>query len=94
MELTDSALLHTILEFNEPRQRRKASPRLPMLRADIRPVYTPPAAKSLGKRNCRCGVCGDCKENARWERVFQAKFADPNYYGGLRVWNASPLVSC
>ena len=65
-----------------------------MLRADERPAYSAPAAKSNGKRNCRCGHCGDCIENARWERVFQAKFADPDYYGGLRVWNASPLISC
>jgi hypothetical protein len=28
---------------------------------------------------CRCGVCPACLDNARWERIFQQKFADPAY---------------
>ncbi|MEI9977236.1 MAG: hypothetical protein WDO73_37390 [Ignavibacteriota bacterium] len=31
-------------------------------------------------RRCKCGVCRTCLENARWESVFQKKFADPYYY--------------
>ena len=29
---------------------------------------------------CTCGRCRSCADNARWEAVFQRKFADPHYY--------------
>jgi hypothetical protein len=29
---------------------------------------------------CRCGSCRSCQENARWERIYNEKFADPTYY--------------
>jgi hypothetical protein len=32
------------------------------------------------RRHCQCGRCRACVENARWERIFAEKFADPNYY--------------
>jgi hypothetical protein len=35
-------------------------------------------AKAAGR--CRCGACDHCAENARWERIFEQKFADPDYY--------------
>jgi hypothetical protein len=31
------------------------------------------------KPRCLCGSCSTCQD-ARWERVFQEKFADPDYY--------------
>ena len=31
-------------------------------------------------RRCACGTCRTCLDNARWESVFQKKFADPYYY--------------
>jgi hypothetical protein len=31
-------------------------------------------------RRCTCGKCRTCIDNARWESVFQQKFADPFYY--------------
>jgi hypothetical protein len=31
-------------------------------------------------RRCACGKCRACIDNARWESVFQQKFADPFYY--------------
>ncbi len=33
----------------------------------------------LPKPLCPCGSCTTCRD-ARWERVFQEKFADPDYY--------------
>lgn len=42
------------------------------------PVYAAPAAKTL-RRRCTCGTCRSCLDNSRWERIFQEKFADPNY---------------
>ena len=32
------------------------------------------------RRPCKCGKCRTCLDNARWESVFQRKFADPFYY--------------
>src|SRR5690349_4077371 len=29
---------------------------------------------------CRCGQCPPCMDNAKWERIFNEKFADPLYY--------------
>jgi len=37
-------------------------------------------AKRSKLRRCACGKCRTCLDNARWESVFQRKFADPNYY--------------
>ena len=31
-------------------------------------------------RPCSCGKCARCVENARWDRIFNEKFADPDYY--------------
>lgn len=93
MELCDIATIRAFLEVNRPGRRKRSSARLPVIRPNTPAVYCAPAAKSNGKRNCRCGQCGDCLENARWERVYQAKFADPDYYGGLRMRNMSPINS-
>jgi hypothetical protein len=32
-------------------------------------------------RRCECGICARCRDNARWEIIFNEKFADPAYYG-------------
>jgi len=43
---------------------------------------------------CQCGQCRNCQENARWERIFQEKFANADYYHHeIRVRYASPLSS-
>lgn len=43
---------------------------------------------------CTCGQCRNCLENARWERIFQEKFANSDYYNHeIRVHYASPLSS-
>lgn len=43
------------------------------------------------RRTCRCGLCRACRENARWERVYNEKYADAGYYIGLRLSCRSPL---
>lgn len=60
---------------------------------DPRPSARKPAAARGRSRRCECGHCRQCLENARWERIFQEKFADPNYYAGLVVRTASPVTS-
>jgi DNA-binding NarL/FixJ family response regulator len=44
------------------------------------PVAAPYTTPSKGRRNCACGLCPKCRDNARWEQIFQQKFADPTYY--------------
>jgi len=59
----------------------------------------PPAPKRLVKPRrtagrCACGQCRTCVENARWERIFQEKFANSDYYNHeIRIHYASPLSS-
>jgi hypothetical protein len=44
-------------------------------------VYTAPVGQlKKTSRRCRCGSCPTCQDGARWERIFQEKFADPDYY--------------
>jgi hypothetical protein len=52
------------------------------------PIHLP---KRLKISRCRCGVCHTCSEEARWDRVFQEKFADPTYYGDRPPRFSSPL---
>ena len=44
------------------------------------------------RRACGCGSCRACIDNARWERIFNEKFVDVEYYGGLRLSRVSPLA--
>jgi hypothetical protein len=49
-------------------------------------------SRSKGRqRPCQCRLCRACVSNARWERVFNEKFADVEYYGGMRLSHRSPL---
>jgi hypothetical protein len=50
------------------------------------------AAKRVHPR-CQCGSCRQCLDDAKWERIFAEKFADPTYYTRLVVRAASPLAS-
>ena len=51
--------------------------------------YEPPRHVT---RRCKCGTCSVCKDNARWERIFNEKFRDPSYYDrGLAIHYGSPL---
>lgn len=67
----------------------------PVARARRAKRYVPAQPVRLPEpslRCCRCGVCRVCQDNARWERVFREKFADLEYYSGLRVSQRSPLA--
>jgi len=50
-------------------------------------------ASQVQKVRCTCGHCRACLDNARWERIFAEKFADPNYYRRHTVSCSSPLTS-
>ncbi len=46
-----------------------------------------------GRRvRCTCGGCAQCLDNAKWDRIFNEKFADPTYYGALQVRHNSTLA--
>ena len=44
------------------------------------------------RQACRCNQCAACIDDARWERIFQAKFADPFYYNRDQARNSSPII--
>jgi hypothetical protein len=50
--------------------------------------------KKNGKSKTRCGCrnCAVCQDEARWERIFQEKFADKSYYQQNQARGASPLA--
>jgi hypothetical protein len=55
---------------------------------------TPSAPAHRRRRvRCQCGQCRQCLDDARWDRIFAEKFADPNYYTRRGVWGTSPLAS-
>ena len=43
-------------------------------------------------RPCTCGACPRCQDNARWNRIFDEKFADPSYYGRVSIRHNSSLA--
>lgn len=45
----------------------------------------------LRRRHCECGQCGWCRDNLRWDRIYNEKFADPAYYGHLVLRQNSTL---
>ena len=54
-------------------------------------VVTAPRVSKAKSRRCNCGKCAPCIDNARWERIFNEKFADPSYYTRDRFRCSSPL---
>lgn len=82
MELCDQNLIKQLMAKSpRPRMRRATPP-------DESP---PPQTKRRLARRCRCGQCTTCLDNARWELIFQEKFADPHYYAPRPVRHTSAL---
>jgi len=79
-------------ECDAPPEPRKAAVPAP---PRVDPVPQAQAAKPRrASGRCRCGQCRNCQENARWERIFQEKFANSDYYHhDIRIRYASPLSS-
>ena len=64
----------------------------PVCRRRGAPDSVRPANRNRRMR-CKCGRCPQCLDDARWERIFAEKFADPDYYARRLTWIASPLTS-
>jgi hypothetical protein len=92
MELTDERQIAILLASSPLLERRKV-PRMSRKRANSRLACTPPEQQT-SRIPCRCGTCAECRENLRWERIFQAKFADPDYYVRPVIRCGSPLNEC
>jgi hypothetical protein len=55
-------------------------------------VANPKPVRVIKTPGCVRGcTCRRCSENARWERIFQEKFADPSYYSYPTTRNGSSL---
>ena len=62
-------------------------------RGTVRPKVAPQSTRPIRtQRVCSCGACARCRDNARWERIFNEKFADPSYYGGIKMRQNSSLA--
>jgi hypothetical protein len=73
-------------QAGEPAKPRRAGP---MRKPVATPLVLP---KRLTRAGCHCGSCHTCLENARWERIFNEKFADPSYYEERGPHYSSPLA--
>jgi hypothetical protein len=80
MQLTDAEIIQhlTTGKPSAPACRKPGTPRAPQ------------AGRSRVVR-CQCGACALCEENARWDRIFHEKFADPTYYSRRTIRSESPL---
>lgn len=77
MELCDQNLIESLLQC----------PASPRVKSKDR---VEPRRKGGARVKCHCGRCGQCLENERWERIFQEKFADPDYYAPrIRLYGSS-----
>jgi hypothetical protein len=95
MELFEGSLLDLIPAAcpTRPRPSRTGAIRRPtQVAAGEKPFARPvPMPKRLRHQRCNCGACGTCAENARWEKIFDEKFADHTYYDGRSPHFSSPL---
>jgi hypothetical protein len=48
-------------------------------------------SKRPRRQCCGCNACQICLENARWERIFNERFADHSYYRSRGLQFSSPL---
>lgn len=80
VKLTDSEMIEDLRAINRIRKGRIAR---------VTPTQAPPRARIP----CRCGRCARCLDDARWDRIFRQKFADPYYYAVSPPRGGSPLSS-
>ena len=87
MELSTQSLIELLLASTQPVPRQRAARRM------SESVSYAPVTRRTDSGPCACGACAKCKENARWEQIFAAKFADPEYYSARMPPHRSPLHS-
>jgi hypothetical protein len=77
MELADPRTVAELFAEHARIQRGRPSGRRPGQRQASTPRVNAPCPKV---KRCHCGQCFRCQEEARWERIFNERFADPEYY--------------
>jgi hypothetical protein len=80
LELTDPNVIEALRAAVEKRRQRRQP----------RPIKFTEAPIERRKR-CSCGICPVCVDNARWDEIFNTKFADPDYYKSRPVRSGSSL---
>lgn len=73
MELADPRMVAELLAAHAKITRGRP----PRKQAAQAGMSAPPCPKV---KRCHCGECPRCREEARWERIFNERFADPDYY--------------
>ena len=81
MELSDPRIIDVLLAG------LASSRRVAPTNAKLIPV----ARSKMQRKRCGCAKCPQCLDNKRWESIFDAKFADPDYYKDRPVRHASSL---
>ena len=82
MELSDAHIIDALLAgLVRPRRSTPEKAKAP----------APRPAKVVSRARCACGQCTICKENQRWEAIYNAKFADPQYYAPRPIKHSSSL---
>lgn len=79
LELSDSKEIAALLAAQKQAPRPAAQPRVRL------------SSRAVRRHRCHCGSCSTCLDNARWEKIFNEKFADPNYYKPQPVRHVSSL---
>jgi hypothetical protein len=80
MELTDPKVIDALRGAVQNRRKQRT----------VRQTALPESRIETRKR-CTCGACAICVDNARWETIFNAKFADPDYYKSRPIRSGSSL---
>jgi hypothetical protein len=93
MELCDNNALRALLAEVSRTKGRKPGSRATKPGLARLPAAMKAPARQAGRRQCHCGTCPKCVENARWERIFQERFADPLYYSPRGIRHNSPINS-
>lgn len=89
MVLADRKVIEAFFTTAVPVRAGRKRKGLPKAASTI-PTTTTPSSK---RTKCQCGECGYCRDNARWERIFNEKFADPDYYAVRPTTVGSSLSS-
>jgi hypothetical protein len=74
MELADPRMLAELLATHAKMSRGRPAHKKQAVQLNA----TAPRGPKV--KRCHCGVCPRCQEEARWNRIFQERFADPDYY--------------
>jgi hypothetical protein len=89
MELSSPEIIAQLLASQQLSEHPRRQPRPQIVTADNGPTSLKRPTRRVGR--CRCGHCKQCIDNARWERIFNEKFADPYYYSARPIRHSSSL---